>query len=142
LIKTLNVGEPIDYPLINALINRINQLDSADRLSGLTWDQSVTKYTTSKDNISFQAFKLRKKVVNSGGNYYGSIGKISYPQAFAATPIVVVTFQGDGAYLVPYVKEVNAASFELSVARLSQSFADPPTAVTANIIAMGPTKIN
>ncbi len=142
MIKTLNVGEPIDYPVINAMITRMNQLDAADRLTGMAWDTAKTKYTTSKDNIAFQAFRVRRKTTNKESDYTAAIGTVNYPQAFAAPPIVVVTPQDGGQFLVPYIDRVTAAGFVLSVARLSKSWADAPTACTLNVVAFGPAKIN
>ena len=137
MIKKLNVGEPIDYNTINALIERLNALDSADRLSAIAYDLAKTKYVTTKDNLNVQAFRVSRNA-SGGGGYYSSIGRITFPNAFAAPPIVTVTFNGGNSYLVPYVSEITASAFLLSVARLSYSWADVPSAVSVNVIAVGP----
>lgn len=141
MIKTLNVGEPIDYPTINAIITRLNKLDYADRITGLSWVTGATKYTTTKDNIAFQAFRVARRTTNKESDYTAAIGEVKFPVAFAATPVVVVTPQDGGQYLVPYVSGVNSAKFNLSVARLSKSWADAPTVCTLNVIAFGPAVI-
>jgi hypothetical protein len=137
LIKRLDSGEPIDYPTINAIIDRLNALDSADHLGGIAYDKAKTRYDTTKDKLTVQAFRVNVKTSNKESDYTAHVGKIAFPTAFAAPPIVTVGFNNGGMYLVPYVYDITSAGFGLSVLRASASNADAPTSVNINCIAVG-----
>jgi hypothetical protein len=136
-LNRLTANNPIDLPMLNKIIDEVNKLEGANRFSAKT--SRVQNYSTSGSNIHVHGFRRTRKLTRADGDYYGSIGAVDFPSpTFLSPPIVVVTFEG--TYLVPNINGISNSGFNLGALRVSKSWADIPTSVTFNVIAIGPVK--
>lgn len=139
MIKKLDNGEPIDMVLLNKIISRLNALDDADKLTAIA--QRSTQYKSTEDNIIVQGFRKQGiKLTRDATGYHGNIGNVAFPVPFADIPVVTVTFDSC-TYMLPYVTSVSTTGFNLGGMRLSQTFADVPTSVNFNVIAIGASRV-
>lgn len=141
IIPQLSNGEPIDYNRINQIIAGVNEAQTAGSTQAIV--SRDTTYHSTDDNIVVQAF--RRTFRPDTTKVYTTVGgaspwTVSYPMKFSISPIITVTFDAGGQYLVPYVTSVGTSSFQLGVIRIGQpqNTATLNSPVNANIIAVGP----
>lgn len=91
MIPRLSPGDAVDYNLVNALIDRINRLESANNF------QAVWKYDSSAvgssltDTMMMQAGSVVLTNNANGNNWV--YGDIMFPVPFVQTPIVLIGSQ-------------------------------------------------
>lgn len=135
-INKIQKNEPIDMGIINTIIDRVNKLDSAGNIT-ISAHNGTTKYTTTNGNLLVQAFTVTKAVTLDAAGYHGSAGTVTFGTPFAAAPVVTVTPVWS-LYLVPAVYSITSTGFGLKVLRASESWANAPTSIKFNVIAVGP----
>lgn len=124
-IQKISSGEAIDKTRINQIIDAVNKLEDAGN-SRIIMNR-VTSYDTADDKIGILAFQI----VSTGWDttrYWQSGRPISFSaynkgMAFTQTPILTISSEGTGAYILPYYTSLTASGFNLGALRVSHNMA-------------------
>jgi hypothetical protein len=132
-LKRLDNQEPIDRGKFNELVDAINKLEDANNLQARV-KTSSGDFSTFHNKVIVQGMRL-----SFNGSADGKLGTVTFPEKFSAVPVVTVTFYSTGgSYVIPQIWELTASGFVLH-AKATEPGYTIPSAMHANIIAIGPT---
>jgi len=140
-VSKLTAGQAIDRDKFNELVDAVNRLEDAGNIKTNVY--RTTTYSSDDDNIGVLAFNFALSGWNTGVTYESgkiiSFSKYNNGMSFTAPPVVTVTPNGSGAFLIPYVTNINTSSFALGIGRWHPTTtSNLPGTVWFNVVAVGP----